>query len=62
MRLLTVNDECAAYAQEVAAQMRKSGVRVEVAGQASIPKLIRNAQVRLRSGGAVVGLGCRARE
>ncbi|PNW77087.1 hypothetical protein CHLRE_10g421600v5 [Chlamydomonas reinhardtii] len=44
VRLLTVNDNLAEYAHGVAAQMRKAGVRVEVVGQASIAKLIRNAE------------------
>lgn len=43
VRLLTVNDTVLPYAQEVAARMRKAGIRVEVNGQASIPKLIRCA-------------------
>lgn len=34
----------APYANEVAAEMRKAGVRVQVDGGASIPKLVRNAQ------------------
>ncbi|PNH04675.1 Threonine--tRNA ligase [Tetrabaena socialis] len=44
VRLLTVNDTFADYAHGVAAQMRKAGIRVEVVGQASIGKLIRNAE------------------
>ncbi|KAG2486564.1 hypothetical protein HYH03_014734 [Edaphochlamys debaryana] len=44
VRLLTVNDNVVPYAQEVAAAMRKAGVRVAVEGQASIAKLIRNAE------------------
>ncbi|KAG2433186.1 hypothetical protein HYH02_012728 [Chlamydomonas schloesseri] len=44
VRLLTVNDNLTEYAQSVAAQMRKAGVRCEVVGQASIAKLIRNAE------------------
>jgi threonyl-tRNA synthetase len=38
-----VNDEVAPYANEVASEMRKHGIRVEVNGGASIPKLVRNA-------------------
>jgi hypothetical protein len=41
VRLLTVNDVVAPYAEEVAARMRKAGIRVEVNGQATINKLIR---------------------
>ncbi|KAG2446313.1 hypothetical protein HXX76_000901 [Chlamydomonas incerta] len=44
VRLLTVNDGLAEYANGVAAAMRKAGVRCEVVGQASIAKLIRNAE------------------
>ena len=44
VRLLTVNDAMAPYANEVAAEMRRAGVRVKVDGGASIPKLVRNAQ------------------
>jgi threonyl-tRNA synthetase len=43
VRLLTVNDDCAAYASEVAAEMRRHGIRAEVNGGASIAKLVRNA-------------------
>ncbi|GFR51964.1 hypothetical protein Agub_g14487 [Astrephomene gubernaculifera] len=44
VRLLPVNDSVAEYAQRVAADMRRSGIRAEVTGQASIGKLIRNAE------------------
>ncbi len=43
VRLLTVNDECAPYAHEVAAELRRHGVRAEVNGNASMAKLVRNA-------------------
>lgn len=41
VRLLTVNDEVLPYATKIAAQMKKAGIRVEINGGASIPKLIR---------------------
>ena len=41
VRLLTVNDAVLPYTEEVAARMRKAGIRVEVNGQATINKLIR---------------------
>lgn len=44
VRILTLNDDVAPYAHEVAAKMKKAGLRVEVCGGASIAKLIRNAQ------------------
>jgi len=43
VRLLTINDEVARYAHEVAAGMKKQGIRVKVEGGASISKLVRNA-------------------
>ncbi|KAG1654230.1 hypothetical protein FOA52_005326 [Chlamydomonas sp. UWO 241] len=44
VRLLTVNSEAEPYAHEVAAEMRRAGVRVSVKSNASIPKLVRTAQ------------------
>uniref|UniRef100_A0A7R9VNR4 threonine--tRNA ligase n=1 Tax=Chlamydomonas euryale TaxID=1486919 RepID=A0A7R9VNR4_9CHLO len=44
VRLLMVNSEVEPYAREVAAAMRAAGVRVEIKGNASIAKLVRNAQ------------------
>eukprot|EP00195_Chlamydomonas_chlamydogama_P015299 CAMPEP_0202893366 /NCGR_PEP_ID=MMETSP1392-20130828/2946_1 /ASSEMBLY_ACC=CAM_ASM_000868 /TAXON_ID=225041 /ORGANISM="Chlamydomonas chlamydogama, Strain SAG 11-48b" /LENGTH=674 /DNA_ID=CAMNT_0049577671 /DNA_START=104 /DNA_END=2128 /DNA_ORIENTATION=- len=44
VRLLTLNDEVAPYAKAVAETMTRAGIRAEVNGGASIPKLIRNAQ------------------
>ncbi|MEW5304784.1 MAG: hypothetical protein WDW36_007371 [Sanguina aurantia] len=44
VRLLTVNDDVLPYATKIAAQMKKAGIRVEINGGASIPKLIRNSQ------------------
>ncbi|EFJ39869.1 hypothetical protein VOLCADRAFT_70347 [Volvox carteri f. nagariensis] len=44
VRLLTVNDTVAEYARDVAAQMKRAGIRVEVVGEASMGKLIRNAE------------------
>jgi len=43
VRLLTINDEVAPYAHEVAASMKKQGIRAKVEGGASISKLVRNA-------------------
>ena len=43
-RLLPVNDAVLPYAHEVAAKMRRAGLRVEVEGNASIAKLIRTAE------------------
>ncbi len=55
VRLLTVNDSVAPYAQEVAAEMRKHGLRVQVDGGASISKLIRNATVAKTPVTCVIG-------
>ncbi|GLI63699.1 hypothetical protein VaNZ11_006748, partial [Volvox africanus] len=44
VRLLTVNDMVAEYARDIAAQMKRAGIRAEVLGEASIGKLIRNAE------------------
>lgn len=46
VRLLTVNDDVLPYATKIAAQMKKAGIRVEINGGASIPKLIRWARQR----------------
>lgn len=40
VRLLTVNDEVLPYAQAVVEEMTRAGVRAEVQGGASIPKLV----------------------
>jgi threonyl-tRNA synthetase len=55
VRLLTVNDEVASYAHEVAAEMKKAGIRAEVLGGASISKLVRNAQTAKIPVACVVG-------
>ncbi|GLC68279.1 hypothetical protein PLESTF_000671200 [Pleodorina starrii] len=44
VRLLPVNDNVAEYARGVAAAMKRAGIRAEVVGEASIAKLIRNAE------------------
>lgn len=44
VRLLPVNDAMRPYCEEVAAKLKKIGARVEIAGAASIGKLIRNAE------------------
>lgn len=41
---MTVNSEVEPYAHEVAAAMRSAGIRAVVKGNASISKLVRNAQ------------------
>ncbi|KAK9839849.1 hypothetical protein WJX81_005869 [Elliptochloris bilobata] len=43
-RILPVTDAVAAYAREVAAQMRTAGIRVEVVSGERMAKLIRNAE------------------
>ncbi|KAF5828273.1 ADP,ATP carrier protein [Dunaliella salina] len=43
VRLLTITDDVAPYAHEVAASMKKQGIRAKVEGGASISKLVRNA-------------------
>lgn len=55
VRLLTVNDEVAPYAHEAAAEMRRHGIRAEVNGGASLPKLIRNATKAKTPVSCVVG-------
>jgi len=55
VRLLTMNDEVNVYAQEVAAGMRKQGIRVKVEGGASMMKLIRNASTAKTPVMCVVG-------
>ena len=59
--MLIVNDEVAPYAHEAAALMRAAGIRVEVNGGASIPKLVRNAQKAKTPVVCVIGKQVRAR-
>jgi threonyl-tRNA synthetase len=55
VRLLPVNDAAAEYANEAAAELRKSGVRAEVMERASIAKMIRTAERAKTPVMAVVG-------
>jgi threonyl-tRNA synthetase len=55
LRLLPVNDAVRPYCEEVAAAARAAGLRAEVAGAASIGKLIRNAETAKVPVMAVVG-------
>jgi threonyl-tRNA synthetase len=56
VRLLAVNEAAEPYAQEVAAEMRRAGVRVSVKGNASIAKLVRTAQKAKTPVVCVVGM------
>eukprot|EP00798_Chlamydomonas_sp_ICE-L_P007424 gene7424-557_t len=44
VRMLPINDEVMPYCQEVLATLRAAGIRAEILGGASLPKLVRNAQ------------------
>lgn len=55
LRLLPVSDDFVPYCHEVAAAMKKEGLRVEVMGRNSIGKMIRNAEKAKTPVMAVVG-------